>query len=171
MSHQHDKQPAQHDEAAARVAQQSQSAEAGATVNNSTMQALFGSSERSGPLPHRAVMERAFGQSFSDVQARVGARRALDQIGAQAATSGSSVAFAHSSPDVETVAHELAHVVQQRRGLSTRPGLSHPQDAHEREAELMAAEVAATATAPATSPAPTASSAASASGGGGASSA
>jgi len=68
-------------------------------------------------LPHRERMEDAFGESFAGVRAHVGtaeARSGLRGLGARAAAFGDSVAFAESSPDQHVVAHELAHVVQQR---------------------------------------------------------
>ena len=68
-------------------------------------------------LPHRERMEQAFGQSFAGVRAHVGtpeARSGLRGLGARAAAYGDSVAFAEPSPDQHVVAHELAHVVQQR---------------------------------------------------------
>jgi len=70
-------------------------------------------------LPHRARMEQAFGHSFAGVRAHVGtpvARHGLARLGARAAAFGNSVAFAEASPDEHVVAHELAHVVQQRNG-------------------------------------------------------
>ncbi len=70
-------------------------------------------------LPHLARMEQAFGESFAGVRAHVGtpeARSGLSGLGARAAAFGQSVAFAEASPDQHVVAHELAHVVQQRRG-------------------------------------------------------
>ena len=71
------------------------------------------------PVPHLARMEAAFGTSFADVRAHVGGadtRAGLAQLGARAATRGDRVAFAETSPDEQLVAHELAHVVQQRAG-------------------------------------------------------
>jgi uncharacterized protein DUF4157 len=70
-------------------------------------------------LPHRARMEQAFGESFAGVRAHVGTpevRSGLTGLGARAAAFGHDVAFAEASPDEHVVAHELAHVVQQRRG-------------------------------------------------------
>jgi hypothetical protein len=70
-------------------------------------------------LPFRADMERGFGADFSDVRAHVGGARAtagLRGLGADGAASGSTVVFASSSPSRELVAHEVAHVVQNRNG-------------------------------------------------------
>lgn len=71
------------------------------------------------PVPHLARMEAAFGTSFAGVRAHAGGaetRAGLAQLGARAATRGDQVAFAETSPDEQLVAHELAHVVQQRAG-------------------------------------------------------
>ncbi|HEX7842335.1 MAG TPA: DUF4157 domain-containing protein, partial [Kofleriaceae bacterium] len=65
-------------------------------------------------IPHRAQMERAFGQSFGGVRAHLGQSGPMKEISARAATQGENVAFATGSPDVHLVAHELAHVVQNR---------------------------------------------------------
>ena len=68
-------------------------------------------------VPHRARMEQAFGSSFAGVRAYAGtseARVGLARLGARAAAFGNSVAFADADPDERLVAHELAHVVQQR---------------------------------------------------------
>jgi hypothetical protein len=75
----------------------------------------------SGPaaqVPFRADMERSFGEDFSSVRAHLGggARPGLDALNANAAAQGETVAFGTASPDRALVAHELTHVVQQRRG-------------------------------------------------------
>lgn len=70
-------------------------------------------------LPRRREMEAAFGTSFGDVRAYLGGpavEAGLEALGAQAAARGAEVAFRDASPPDELVAHELAHVVQQRRG-------------------------------------------------------
>ena len=101
------------------------------------------------PLPHRAAMEAAFGTSFGAVRAHAGgpeARAGLAALGARAATRGHDVVFGEAAPSPELVAHELAHVVQQRRGV---PGVAcHPVAAAppgssaERAADAAAAAVA-----------------------------
>jgi hypothetical protein len=69
-------------------------------------------------VPHRRAMERAFGQDFGGVRAHVGQPAPLSAMNAQAAARGEEVAFASSSPDPPLVAHELTHVVQNRRARS-----------------------------------------------------
>src|SRR5262249_42300406 len=70
-------------------------------------------------VPFRREMERAFGADFGAVRAYLGgepARVGLAALGARAATHGDRVAFADPTPSRTLVAHELAHVVQQRAG-------------------------------------------------------
>ena len=92
-------------------------------------------------LPHLARMEQAFGQSFAGVRAHVGtpeARSGLRGLGARAAAFGQSVAFAETSPDQHVVAHELAHVVQQRRGAQCVQSKAAGVSASGEHAELAA---------------------------------
>lgn len=77
----------------------------------------------------RDYFEPRFGADFSDVRLHTGARagRLSQGLGARAFTYGRDVAFAnaeyapHSTSGRQLLAHELAHVVQQR---STGPGAS-----------------------------------------------
>lgn len=97
-------------------------------------------------IPYRAEMEGAFGEDFGGVRSHVGQRDAMDSLGAHAAASGESVAFGSASPDKHTVAHELTHVVQHRRGASGthgKGGLTSPGDSSEVEAERVAGAVVA----------------------------
>jgi hypothetical protein len=82
-----------------------------------TVASSFGTSQE---VPHRARMEAAFGANFSSVRAYSGSRSALDTLDAEAATAGEDVAFATARPGLKLVAHELAHVLQQRRGVVPR---------------------------------------------------
>jgi hypothetical protein len=102
-------------------------------------------------VPHRAEMERGFGTDFSNVQAHTGKSTQMNSIGAEAATLGtdSRIAFGDASPSKQTVAHELAHVVQARNsggrsgGVQARSAVSQPSDAAEVQAEAAATTVAA----------------------------
>src|SRR5438067_1887552 len=73
----------------------------------------------------RQRMETIFGAKFADV--RVHVVRQASTIGARAFTQGASIYFAPGqyAPDTrqgqQLLAHELAHVVQQRRGLVRNP--------------------------------------------------
>lgn len=89
-------------------------------------------------IPYRDEMERAFGHDFSNVQAHVGARDALDPMGARAAAMGEKVAFSETSPSKEVVAHELTHVVQARQSgvdSAVQAKSDHSQPNHQAEVE------------------------------------
>lgn len=96
-------------------------------------------------LPFRQQMEAAFDHDFSRVSVTLGASTEMDAIGAHAVTTGEHLTFASHDPGPELVAHELTHVVQQRRGgvtetqaKSIAPG---ERDALEMEADAVAARV------------------------------
>lgn len=97
------------------------------------------------PLPHGDRIQAAFGHhDVSDVQAHVGgaAAAAASALNAQAYATGRSVAFAQT-PDLHLAAHEAAHVVQQRHGVSLKGGVGQAGDAHERHADAIADAVVA----------------------------
>lgn len=103
-------------------------------------------------LPHLDRIQAAFGRfDVSGVAAHVGgpAAEAAGQIGADAYASGNSVAF-RDAPDLFTAAHEAAHVVQQRAGVSLLGGVGEAGDPYERHADAVAAEVVAGRSAEAT---------------------
>ena len=94
----------------------------GLQVRETAARGLEGSGSR---LPHLDRIQSSFGgHDVSNVQAHVGgkAAEASAAIGAQAYASGDSVAF-KSAPDLHTVAHETAHIVQQRAGVSLPDGV------------------------------------------------
>lgn len=94
-------------------------------------------------LPHRGMLEQAFGIDLGDVRAHTtpAAAQASRAIGAEAYTMGSDIAFASPSPGPELVAHEVAHVVQQRAGAGPS-GVGQAGDAYEVEADHAASAVA-----------------------------
>lgn len=105
--------------------------------------ASHGISGAGGALPHAAAIQRSFGgHDVSGVQGHVGgkAAEASAAMGAEAYATGNAVAFA-SAPDVHTAAHEAAHVVQQRAGVSLAGGVGKAGDAHERHADAVADKV------------------------------
>ncbi|MFJ2269447.1 DUF4157 domain-containing protein [Streptomyces sp. NPDC087849] len=99
----------------------------------------------------RTEMEARLEADFSDVRIHndSAARASAAEVGARAYTSGSHVVVGAGGTDKHTLAHELTHVIQQRRGTvaGTDNGaglyLSHPGDRFERAAEANAARVMA----------------------------
>ena len=97
----------------------------------------------------RTEMESAFGADFGSVRIRTDpdAGRQAARLGARAVTSGDEILFASGRFDSKTttgrhlLAHELAHVVQQRSG--TREGIGPAGGSHERAAGQAAASVTA----------------------------
>ncbi|RST21229.1 DUF4157 domain-containing protein, partial [Streptomyces sp. WAC04770] len=66
----------------------------------------------------RTDMESRLGADFSDVRVHSGpaARSSAAEVGARAYTSGSDIVIGEGGADRHTLAHELVHVIQQRRG-------------------------------------------------------
>lgn len=96
-----------------------------------------------GALPHADRIQSAFGHhDVSDVQAHVGgaATTANEAMGAEAYATGNDVAF-KNSPDLHTAAHETAHVVQQRGGVSLKGGVGQAGDRYEQHADAVADQV------------------------------
>jgi hypothetical protein len=81
----------------------------------------------------RVFFERAFGQDFSQVRVHTdaAAHALTDALGAKAVTRGEDIAFApghyqpDSTPGRTLLAHELAHVAQQRRGSGASAQAEH----------------------------------------------
>ena len=93
-----------------------------------------------GKLPHAEAIQRSFGKhDVGNVQAHVGgaAADATAAIGASAYATGNDVAFG-ASPDLHTAAHEAAHVVQQRAGVSLYGGVGQAGDVYEKHADAVA---------------------------------
>ncbi|MEZ4401210.1 MAG: DUF4157 domain-containing protein [Kofleriaceae bacterium] len=97
-------------------------------------------------LPHLHAIQASFGPAHdvSQIAAHVGgpATDAASAIGASAFATGNHVAFA-APPDLHTAAHEAAHVVQQRRGVSLYGGVGAVDDPYERHADAVADRVVA----------------------------
>nr|WP_259409088.1 DUF4157 domain-containing protein [Streptomyces murinus] len=97
----------------------------------------------------RTDMEARLGADFSDVRVHsdARARASATAMGARAYTSGNHIVIGDGGGDRHTLAHELTHVIQQRRGpvagTETGDGLrvSDPSDRFEREAEATAHRV------------------------------
>ena len=102
--------------------------------------AAQGVADARAPLPHGSTIQQLFGRhDVSHVRAEVGGAggAAAAQIGASAYATGDRVAFAQS-PDLHTAAHEAAHVVQQRAGVSLKGGVGQAGDAYEQHADRVA---------------------------------
>lgn len=106
--------------------------------------AAHGVAGSGGVLPHLTTIQRAFGPAhdLSGVRAHVGgaAAQAADAIGAHAYATGSDIAFA-AEPDLFLAAHEAAHVVQQRQGVSLKGAVGQAGDVYEDHADQVAAAV------------------------------
>lgn len=98
-----------------------------------------------GALPHGDKIQQAFGEhDVSNVKAYTGgdAAAACDGMGAQAFATGDKIAF-KGGADLHTAAHEAAHVVQQRAGVSLSGGVGKSGDAYEQHADKVADAVVA----------------------------
>jgi hypothetical protein len=95
------------------------------------------------PLPHADLIQRAFGRhDITSVQAHTGPAAAVSAqaMGAGAYATGSHVVLGDQA-DLFTVAHEAAHVVQQRGGVQLRGGVGQAGDPYERHADEVASLV------------------------------
>ncbi|APR81964.1 Flagellar hook-length control protein FliK [Minicystis rosea] len=91
-------------------------------------------------LPHLDAIQRSFGRhDISRVQAHLGvaASRGARAMGAEAFATGDHVAFARP-PSLRVAAHEAAHIVQQRSGVSVHGGVGRAGDTYERHADAVA---------------------------------
>ncbi len=96
-------------------------------------------------LPHLAQIQQSFGgHDVRSIRAHVGgdATTAATAIGAEAYATGDAVAF-RSAPSLHLAAHEAAHVVQQRGGVSLKGGVGAAGDAYEQHADAVADAVVA----------------------------
>jgi hypothetical protein len=94
-------------------------------------------------LPHAALIQRRFGHhDISSIRAHTGsvAATSASEMRARAFAAGDHVVLDHSA-DLRTVAHEAAHVVQQRGGVSLQGGVGTAGDVHEQHADQVATAV------------------------------
>jgi hypothetical protein len=95
-------------------------------------------------LPFSDTLQRAFGRhDISSVQAHAGSEAAqtAKSMGADAYAAGDHVVLGKS--DLHTVAHEAAHVVQQRSGVQLKGGVGQAGDTYEHHADAVADKVVA----------------------------
>jgi hypothetical protein len=87
----------------------------------------------------RRALEPRFGFDFSKIRTHTdgAARRSAAALQARAFTTGNDIVFAAAQPSPWLLAHELAHVSQQR-GTLTRSVAGMAGDAHERHADAVA---------------------------------
>jgi hypothetical protein len=96
-------------------------------------------------MPHAEAIQRSFGRhDVSSIQAHLGrdAAASADDMGADAYAIGHHVVLGKGT-DLFTVAHEAAHVVQQRGGVQLKGGVGEASDAYERHADEVASLVVA----------------------------
>lgn len=97
-----------------------------------------------GRLPYLSRIQESFGShDVSGVRSFTGrsAAAASRALSAEAYASGDRVVFADSAPSLHTVAHETAHVIQQRAGIHLPDGVGKAGDPHERHADAVADQV------------------------------
>lgn len=95
-------------------------------------------------LPFFSRIQSCFGDhDLSGVRTHqdAGARQSAQALKAHAYTFGEDMVF-DRPPSLFTVAHEAAHVVQQRSGVTLQNGIDKPGDAHEKQADAVANAVA-----------------------------
>ena len=96
-------------------------------------------------LPYADQIQRAFGpHDVSGIRAHVGADAAASarEIGARAYATGDHVVLGDGA-DLHTIAHEAAHVVQQRQGVHLSGGIGAVGDVYEQQADAVADAVVA----------------------------
>jgi hypothetical protein len=101
-----------------------------------------GAATPSTSLPYRPELEASLGQDLSGVQAHVGgaAESAAGDMGAEAFATGDHVVLP-ANPSMHTVAHEVAHVLQQRDGVQLKGGVGEEGDSYEQHADAVADRV------------------------------
>lgn len=102
-----------------------------------------GAASPASALPYADKIQRLFGHhDISSIAAHTGPQAAASAgaIGAHAYAMGNHVVL-RDPADLHTVAHEVAHVVQQRGGVQCSGGVGQSGDAYERHADLVADRV------------------------------
>lgn len=132
------------DEADAKVQRRSEATHAPVDPEEIRAAAAVGVTGGGMTLPYLNRIQASFGpeHDLSSVRAHVGGRaeEASRAMGAVAYTTGEAVAF-REAPDLFTTAHEAAHVIQQRAGISLPNGVGLAGDAHEQHADAVAQRV------------------------------
>jgi len=116
-----------------------------------SVESILGSPGRPLDTDTRATMESRFDRSFAAVRVHTDSHAAASAraIDAAAYTSGTHIVFGAGRFEPGTtsgrhlLAHELAHVIQQRNGTALPSGVGPANDDHERAADRIADAVAA----------------------------
>ena len=119
--------------------------EAAASEDQIHAAAARGTATPPSPLPHADRLQRLFGRhDISGIEAHVGAEATASAgaMGARAYAAGNHVVLGDRH-DLFTVAHEAAHVVQQRGGVQLTGGVGAQGDVYERHADQVAERVVA----------------------------
>jgi hypothetical protein len=106
--------------------------------------AAQGISGNGGALPHADAIQSSFGShDISGISAHTDAKAqdAVSAMGANGYATGNSIAL--KNDDLHTAAHEAAHVVQQKNGVSLSGGVGAAGDSYERHADSVADAVVA----------------------------
>jgi len=114
--------------------------ESGTPQQDVHVAATLGVQNAGSSLPHLNKIQAAFGRhDVTSVKTQVGgvAKDAGQAIGATAYAMGNNVAFT-ASPDLHTAAHEAAHIIQQRAGVSLSGGVGKAGDQYEKHADAVA---------------------------------
>jgi diketogulonate reductase-like aldo/keto reductase len=132
------------EQAYAPVAEVQQRASAGGGGESAVHQAAGrGVATPCSSLPHGEAIQKSFGHhDVSGIQAHVGGDAAASAaaMGADAYATGNHVVLGRGT-DLFTVAHEAAHVVQQRGGVQCKGGVGEQGDSYERHADEVASLV------------------------------
>lgn len=105
--------------------------------------ARVGLQSSSSQLPYFEQLQRSFGShDLSGIRAHQDstAAQSSQAIGAKAFASGNDVVFARP-PSLFTAAHEVAHIIQQQRGVHVPGGIGARNDAYEQQADKVADRV------------------------------
>ncbi|HTM19394.1 MAG TPA: DUF4157 domain-containing protein, partial [Kofleriaceae bacterium] len=131
--------------APAAVQMRGDGARPGASAEEIRARAAAGVAGAGSPLPFGYLIQESFGRH--DVSAirtttDATAKAASESIGASAYAHGEQIAFT-AAPSLHTAAHEAAHVIQQRAGVSLDGGVGQAGDRYERAADAVADRVVA----------------------------
>lgn len=91
---------------------------------------------RGAPLPFRSELEACFGVDLSFIRVQLEAEHACRSIGARAAANEDEIFFRESTPALETAAHEVAHVLQQKNTEGPQLGREAAESDADRAASL-----------------------------------